>query len=383
MLLKKIVRNELMKFLIYVFLLHGMLVFIFPEQYHNSSGWLVYVKYLSLISIIVLYIDKLYQYPNLLIYFLSILFMFFFGTVISSRAVLVLNDALYIIPIFSILLAPSILSVFSKSSIIKYIIIISLVFAIIEFLFFSTILSTYSRHVFRSSSIFVNPNNLAIIIGIAINYVVCKNVVKFREQTVLVLASAVTIILSGSKTGLLLLLLSILLMFLNKRRALPSLIILCIGTATILLLLFVGLGESLNFGFDLNLRGMELKSGENRLGAYSEFTAKLTGVGSFPRWEFNTHLDNTFFHMWGNLGLITAVFFICQHMFIGVLSYKLGSTFLVLFIAFTLSMLTTNIMYIWPASYLYWFFCGSVFSYSFVLKKNNNVSNREFAFYEK
>ncbi len=355
------------KVLIAVFLLHGALVFFFPDQYHNRSGWLVYIKYLVFFAGLLICANRLFVSRQVTLYFSLVFTSFLFGTIISSKGNLVINDFLYIIPIFTILIAGAVNQQLSLKFLVSTVIVFSFVFAVLEFAFFSKILSVYSRHVMRTSSIFSNPNNLAIILGLLTVLITSKSLFSSQKQLFYLGISSITMILSGSKTGILLFILSFIIYIIHQNRARNTISFIILSIPLIIFGGKIYYDKAISAAESLNLRGMELKSGENRLMAYDDFFSSLDTNVLFPRWEHVVHLDNAYIHMWGNLGLITLFLFLLQHLFIGLCAFKKSDALFILHCCFTLSLLTTNMLYIWPASYIYWFFCAHV-----LLQPTNN-----------
>ncbi len=373
---KSMKRERIQSFLVYLFFFHGALLFLYPDQYHNREGWLVLVKYILFALILVYAFSELFKNISLVTFFTTNMLFFSIGAILSSRAELQLNDVLYLVPIFTILLIPMVIRLYSDGNFVYVILLLASTFALVEYLFFSTIFNTYNRHVFRASSLFSNPNNLAIITGLAANYIVCTRRKEVVGPGIWMGLSVITVGLSGSKTGIGLLLVAALLFFFNRQRSAAKSVLLLSTSAFFLYILLTLFGDVVDLGQDgLNIRSFELKSGANRLGSYANFWDELRAGGVFPRWNFETHLDNTFIHIWGNLGLITVIYFTLQHLFLFYYAFKRGLPASVLYLCFSFCMLTTNIMYIWPTSYLYWCFCGFLVLGKPTIKANTQVQN--------
>jgi len=342
-------------FSICFFMFHGILYYIYPEQHYllDGNGWLQYLKYVFLLPILIYSLFHLPNFERNAVWY-SVLFCFLMLSIV---------DFYYWYSDFNLLLLQMVLTFtsFISSSFISNIIgniktirfyYLTLSFLVVfalslEFLY-NIFGDIYSKSGFRAAGPFLNPNNTGLVM-VFLSFLY-QRVEKSKCLLFFSFFCAIyTIILTGSKTALLIYGFVLFLSFTNKKR-----VSLCLAGFIFLLtyLYFKGV-----FSADANFRDFSLESAYIRLNSIStlfsnygnDVIGMLFGISNVSLVD-NAYLDTLF-----SSGLLISLLIISVQF----LSFYKGvatKNKLLLYsnIMLLLMMITTNITRLWPLGYIFW-----------------------------
>jgi hypothetical protein len=183
-----------------IFLGHGVLYLLFPEDHYVSGSWIAYIKYIVLAPLAVaspylLFRLPLGLWPRILVsaWTLTLASALYFGQDAMRLAV-------YFLPIFALFTPDFLRRALPVAAL--CIIGFSVGAAIVEFLYLGGF-ERFGDLGYRSSSIFINPNNLAMT---SVILLACARPAMNRQAMVVFgLSTAALVIGSQSKTGMLML----------------------------------------------------------------------------------------------------------------------------------------------------------------------------------
>lgn len=325
--------------ILFIFLASGALYLFFPEQHYNIYGWGVLIKYI-IYTILILFLS-FYIINNgkilissiiiCILWIVSINISIIYGTEID-RAML------YLIPAFSILAPPSFQI---KSVKLAFpLLLLTGLGAVYEYF----VLGGFPRFhptSYRGISIFINPNNLGFVATILTAYIILTH--KGILRLISIILGCALILYSGSKTGMIIFLIMNLIVVTKSnfiRVFQFGIPIIALAIASVV----VGIVK------------IPLESTWQRFEQYRDFFANIDNI-IFPFLDNRVYYaDNAFIQMWIELGLPSLV------VYIGVLilcaaKERLNSP---LWAVFALASLTTNIPYLFPPAYMFWFYVGTV-----------------------
>lgn len=369
--------------LIFLFLGHGILYFLYPEAIFDRESPLKWIKYVLLFLFFIFNIKRV-KSKNIGIFVL--LFIGFFVLLAVSHQISIFTQESifiafhYLVPISIMFLIP-VLDKIKFNKIIEYLIALSILATFLEYFVFKGIFTKYdhsnSAGYVRIVSIFVNPNNAAIIFSLFFIYIneniKTVNSKKYLKKIVLLVTICFAMYLTGSKTGMVLILLYVLMYSVLKLRTQGI-----FKRANLYHLFFLLLLAPLILmftpweNFDLSTRDLTLETGSVRYTQMLEFFRNATN-GSLLTPDFyniGATYDLVFLQIWGDFSLIGLLFFIAFLIVIYVKKirfYRSGAkiSFLLLLISgFSVSFLT-----IWPVAYIFWYV---LFSNRFMHKKMNS-----------
>lgn len=332
-----------------LFLLHGIVYFWYPEAVLIESSPLKLIKYI----ILILAISFTFYKDLVTAFYASFIFVFFLtlGMIAQNFS---FDSAIikYLTPLVSaILLYKPIISL-SKSR--KKIIalatyILGIIFSIFEHSNESISLSPYSTGLFgeRVSSIFVNPNNFAITMLFILIYLL-ENTHKKIIKIVYILLYSIVLVLSFSKTAILLTL-----VYITYRFFFIVLPILLIAASY-----FIASSKHLfgSFSFDSLVARHQYND---------SFRYLIEENLLFPFFNNYQYTDNNYLNIYGNFGLVVIILLILMYIFIfAILLSKRKYDLAVILILFLITMYSTNILYLWPIGYFHWFFIFYCYSLS-------------------
>lgn len=200
----------------------------------------------------------------------------------------------------------------------------------------------FADYGYRASSIFINPNNLAITAVIALSLVM---EIKNRTYTTIGFAcTGLLVVASSSKAGLLLL--AVLIVFhamkVNLRLAIWAFLG-CLSIAVIGLLFDWFRAPFLSVYFRLEQVVGFVTSISNPLFPFYE------RVGSAP------YVDNVYLQTWNELGAPAAVVLVCALIYVGWRDRTKHCAWLL----FAVTGFSENFIYLWPLAYLFWIYTAS------------------------
>ena len=327
--------------ILFIFLISGSLYLIFPEQHYNAAGWGVLVKYVLYFWLLALLAGHVAINGTLS---LSSIIVALAWVIAISIGVMMGADAkrafLYLIPVTA-LLAPRSFQL-RATSLALPLLMVTLAGAFYEYF----VLGGFARFhptSYRGISIFINPNNLGITVTVLAAYVTLTRRGTLSWITFTFCGGLV--LYSGSKTGM---------------AALLALTVLLLAQASALRLVALGLPVLALAALSIatGLVHVQLDSAWERIRQYTEFFSNLNNT-IFPFLDaMPYYADNAFIQLWIEMGLPAAIVYVTV-MLICVVREKLWSP---LWAIFVLSSMTTNVPYLFPLAYLFWFYAGTSFT---------------------
>jgi hypothetical protein len=351
--------------LILIFLLHGFLFFFVPEQIYDINSPIRYIKYISFLLVLFVLSNK-----KSLIKTLYYLFLFSFLLIINLiavgknfNAILFVN---YIFPLTLLFFSDN-LSYFLKVNKVVVITYLTLtVIGYIEFFYLIGIFPRFADRGYRIVSIFVNPNNLGIMITILSVYIISG---KFSLNVFLnlfvVLNSAFLIYLTGSRSSLIVFFGYFTILFIYKLikdilnvKRMNYIKILGLFLLTLsLVTTYINYGD--NFFNSINSLSRSLTESdlfEGRLNQMSVFFQNTSQNFIFPSRVQLLNNDNVYLHIWSFFGLPILLLFIIFNLFVLINMIKQGKNIgLRLLIILLVYGFAENFVYFWPVGYIYWF----------------------------
>ena len=361
----KKLKINILNLLILIFLLHGFLFFFVPEQIYDINSPIRYIKYISFLLVLFVLSNK-----KSLIKTLYYLFLFSFLLIINLiavgknfNAILFVN---YIFPLTLLFFSDN-LSYFLKVNKVVVITYLTLtVIGYIEFFYLIGIFPRFADRGYRIVSIFVNPNNLGIMITILSVYIISG---KFSLNVFLnlfvVLNSAFLIYLTGSRSSLIVFFGYFTILFIYKLikdilnvKRMNYIKILGLFLLTLsLVTTYINYGD--NFFNSINSLSRSLTESdlfEGRLNQMSVFFQNTSQNFIFPSRVQLLNNDNVYLHIWSFFGLPILLLFIIFNLFVLINMIKQGKNIgLRLLIILLVYGFAENFVYFWPVGYIYWF----------------------------
>jgi hypothetical protein len=352
-------------FLVFALFFHGAAYFITGDIYDKDNPvklikYLLSIIYCGSLFFFLLKDTKTYYFFKIF----SIWFILFSLSLFYAFLNLLPID--FVVFIFLPFLYVFVHMTVSEERLIKALVILlwfSFLFMILEFLFFSDVSSRFDQSGFRSISIFVNPN------AFGVTVVLFFLAVSFRIKNsfylfVLSIITLSMVLLSGSKTAMgayFLLMTGLMILYVWKHKGI-FLLFLCIcipaGVAQSIY------SSSLSSSDSIETRSFDLQSGLERLKELNHFVNAADDCLLIPYHCDNAiYLDNTFIYAWISLGLpglllITLCFIFSTVLSAFVAVKRRSYFFLCFFLLFWLMSMSTNLMNIWPTSYVFWIVFG-------------------------
>jgi hypothetical protein len=325
-------------YVLFTFLISGGLYLIFPEQHYNVTGWGVLVKYILYFGLLALLAGHVAINGTLS---LSSIIVALAWVIAISMGVMMGADAkrafLYLIPVTA-LLAPRSFQL-RATSLALPLLLVTLAGAVYEYF----VLGGFARFhptSYRGISIFINPNNLGITVAVLSAYVTLTR--RGTLSWITLTFCGALVLYSGSKTGM---------------AALLALTVLLLAQASALRLVAFGLPVLVLAALSIatGLVHLQLDSAWARIRQYTEFFSNINNT-IFPFLDaMPYYADNAFIQLWIEMGLPAAIVYVTV-MLICVVREKLWSP---LWAIFVLSSMTTNVPYLFPLAYLFWFYVGT------------------------
>jgi hypothetical protein len=358
MLLTFNVEGLLLRPLLLLFLSNGAFYYFFPEYHYSiggGGGWIVWIKYACiLVSILIISVAyKLKQTAVMIV--LLFLSLEILGIIFVSKQhsyVLIFSFLAAVVAVILPALATE-KSTFSKRYFqILLLSLIGLNFAGCIYEFVSgSVFSSYLRSGFRSTGIFVNPNNTGIVAALLGVAALMFGRGRFYKLAA-TLMSCVVIALTGSKTGLFVYLVGI--FFIH-----PVLLsILALLSASSMLFFSSALTSFIQ---SYELRTVDVESGSIRIQSWASLLETFTSV-SFVNllfgFEKEVLVDNAYLDLLSHSGFLVLLVFIFVQVYSILRIISISKNLAVMHLLFFLAMLTTNIPRLWPVGYAYWFLVG-------------------------
>ena len=377
------IRLLISSILILAFFLHGFLYYFFPEDILNSDSPIKLIKYIIVFLFLIANINKVNFARVYIFIFWAVLFLCFYliaNPLVNGKINVIASKFLpYLFPATLYLIEP-IISKFNFKFYAIFILLITLISGYIEFYLLEGVFSEFDLKSdgLRISSIFINPNNAAFVIGLLHYYILNTfNYNKFSSyifSTFLSINCLVVIIFTGSKTGLVILILNMLIfswkylkkyiktkaISINSLRFFSLIIGLCFLAFTHFV--FNDLRSpfsqfSLSGKGDLKTRDMSIKTGGTRLEQIIDFKNDLNNSFLFPyAHKYRWTIDNTYIQFWGDfsfIGFILLVVYIFWNLY---KFFKIKQEYIYPFFIILISGFSINYLYLWPPAYLFWWY---------------------------
>lgn len=370
--------------LVWLFSIHGLLYYIFPEQHYSNNvdgaGWISQVKYIFLLAalpgIIETKINKASLPWFLLGSILTLTPIFLLLNWTQSGNTLLLQ---YATATFGFYFAPFFIKHGQRSldlrKFLLTILILSFLATIFEVLT-GGLSANFSRSGFRSAGPFINPNNTGIVIALTATslHFLSK---KASIHICIVLLTSATLVATGSKTAAAAYLAGgVVMLIYNFKQALPH------ALTTIAIAFAIGISSSekiIELLETFELRELSGESGEIRRDSINSLLSDLANepISAMIFGSTNTsRIDNTYLDILSFGGLLLFLtFLIVQILSIAICIKEKDRHLLILHILFLLAFTTTNIARLWPTGYIYWLLVGITF-YNTLLKKPLYKINR-------
>ncbi|WP_440980926.1 hypothetical protein [Shinella sumterensis] len=324
---------------LFLFIVSGAIYLAFPDQHYNTQGWGVLIKYalyFFLLGLLALYVAMNGEFSTATILvallWVIVVLMGLMAGADMERALL------YLIPVAAVLAPPSFQMRAMRLA--MPVLLLTIAGAFYEYF----VLGGFTRFhptSYRGISIFINPNNLGITATILTAYVTLLSRGAVRWITIIICWGV--ILYSGSKTGMGVLLALMVLLVAKAnffRMLMLGLPILSVAAA------FVGIG----------IVEVPLDSTWDRIRQYTDFLVNVEDF-MFPFVDGRAYYtDNAILQLWIELGLPAAAAYVSV-LLICCINERLRSP---LWAVFALSSLTTNIPYLFPLAYMFWFHVGTV-----------------------
>lgn len=357
----KIKITSILGFLVLLFLINGVLFFFTPDIVHSFSIF-KYVKYFIFLLFLGITVNDMLVHRVIFLVFIIPLGYYYF--IINSSADLI-NFVNYVLPFF-VLLSMNTLVKLNWKKIVLYTIWISYLFGLIEVFFLDNHFYMYNRELnsYRAVSIFLNPNNFGIVLAILTYCYVTYLSKNGYLNNIILFGSFLFIKFSGSKTALIVYGFYILYLgikYVVKNKAFLYSFIKNLGLTT----LMVVIGTSvltitiviLKIQNQISFRQFDLQTLMIRFSAYLDFFVVSDGNILFPWYSSQSYVDNIYLHIYGSFGLLGLLSFLTLNLYILFMGKKNANDF-VLLLSFLLVGITTNFLYVWPLSYMYWGLVG-------------------------
>lgn len=325
--------------ILFSFLISGALYLFFPEQHYNVGGWGVLVKYIIYIFLLgALSVYALANKP------LSIAAVLIGISWIVAALVAIIAGAqidrvlLYLIPVSALLAPPTFQEKAVKLAF--PVLLVTCAGALYEYF----VLGGFARFhptSYRGISIFINPNNLGIVATILAAYCAlsCE---RWKRWLAMFLCGAL-ILYSGSKTGMATyVILAVLLIARNNlvRMITLGLPIVAVAAAAVA----------------IGIVKVPLASSWERLVQYADFFTNVDNI-VFPFLDGRVYYaDNAYIQLWIELGLPSVIVYVAVMLLCAVKERLNGP----LWVIFMFASVTTNIPYLFPLAYIFWFHVGTV-----------------------
>ena len=358
-----VTRKKLLTWLAFLFLTHGIAYFFSPEHVHDPSSPYKYLKYV--IVLIYIFLTIQHNFYSKLIFFAALIPLAVYYNLINADPDMI-NFVGYVLPAYFLFDIKNIRQINWRAIVVWTILITSIV-GYYEVIFLDNHFYMYNRSFqdYRMVSIFLNPNNLGVVITLFtfayLEFFSTKKIVSWLCY----FNGLLIVVLSGSKTAIgVFMFFSLYILYLAvanrhgenaliKRTDLKYLIF----GIPVFLVVAVRLISMIDLS---QMRDFNWGSLMVRFRDYDDFFLLVRQNYLFPYINSTKNIDNMYLHLWGSFGLSTLVLFTLFNLFLVV---KIKSRkMLIILLSFFLIGLTTNYMYLWPLGYLYWGFLSFCFT---------------------
>lgn len=372
---KRNLRAIIQIIILFIFFTHGILYYFFPQDYYNLDSNIRWIKYILVVLFAV------FSLPDINIkdlFTFSIISIVCFLLMYASHDIsitLMLNRLItYVAPLTLIFLAPAIQKLQLSEKSIRLLLIITIVSGLLEFFVFRGVfvsLNFTTEGYVRVATIFFNPNNAGLMFFLLIIFGLSRLTRQnFLYYSILFLLSLVVIFFTGSRTVLVILSISILLLMANnilkieyyiKKRIIGIVFFTLIALSLFSFYQVFSLENKAEIS--QNTRDLKIDTFSERFDQYILFISKIKKDLLVPDYfTFDFTYDNAYLQYWSDFSLIGFLFFT---FFLIYRFLKIKGQDKVALFGMLVSGLSINIFYIWPTAYIV---------YYLLLKKNINQS---------
>lgn len=367
------IRRFLSYILVFIFIAHGAIYYLFPQDLYNEQSPLKLLKYVLVVLFIAINISYI-RSKEVFLYIIVLLIGFiFFETShhpsIGFSAGALKKFILYMFPLLLIIITP-IIDRLKLTKMIFIIILIAVIGAFIEYHFLAGLFSRFdftNRGGFiRVVSIFVSPNNSGLLLALALIYFYERSSKSKFLRVLMLILIILSIYYTGSKTPLLIVFLYIFFKCIYNIffiRVLNAKVLIAVG-CTIIFSILVSIVVS------LDLIGIESKTNESKTRSYDSQTAEIRYKQFFDYFDkASTNLiapdytevtltyDIAYIQFWSDFGILGLISFITIILpvayYYRIRHFKIEVQFVILILllcGFSLSIFT-----IWPTAYIFWY----------------------------
>ena len=369
-------RSIILTLLVFAFLSHGVLYFVSgsTNDYYSYDNPIKVIKYavffLSLITIPIY--QDCFSRKDLLPIGIS-----FFMCVCAFIANPKFNDYIvllnYCIPVFTMFLCETLERKVNLTSVIRVVYIFASIIGYIEFLFLKGKFGRFADLGYRACSIFVNPNNFSAFLFLSAAILI-TNTSDSIWQFVCIFNSFVLLRMSGSRSGLLIMAIALLLIFgyrfLNIVKKQDNEIAVSFKTVLVVVLglfvvgFLVAFPEIVFSGINSLIKGgrsigqIDLSLG--RIGQIRQFFDSASFDFFLPYVFKEVYTDNIMLHVWGFFGFPGFLLYFVGTFTCIIKLWGIDRRKCLLLILLFLFGFFENYLYLWPIAYIYWYCVGTV-----------------------
>ncbi len=374
-------KNKIINIMSLLFLIHGCIYFIFPQDIYNLDSPIKYIKYIILLVLLLISMKQA-GIANVFVYSVTLIAMLIINIIAVQHNFNIILFLNYILPMSMLFFYKGLSGKLAIYRIIGVTYIATTVFGYIEFFFLHGLFFRFSDSGYRIISIFVNPNNMGLV-TVALTIYLYEHLNKQSNRILLLANSFFLIFLTGSRNALLVFLvvtflyiIRYLTLLLVKNQLLKYRSVFLVGLSGVMLIVICILFyKKINNGVQQildNTRSLgEVDLFTGRLVQYNAFFENVASNLIFPNQNIFSYVDNNYLHIWGFFGLLILILFFFFNLYL-LLKTVITNNFqgLVMLIFFLVAGLAENFLYLWPLGYFYWYLVGSI------LKSNNHQLTR-------
>ena len=365
-------KKQIVHILLYMFFLYGILYFFNPQSVYDDSSNIKYVRFI-LVFLLWVPLFRKTKTKNILLYFiLSTVLLIDSYIAVWYDTYDLINVLNFILPISCFFLYHQL----DKKWLIKLIekvYIISSIFTYLECFVFHGV---YTEHRFinmgyRVVSIFINPNTYGCFLVLMSIIILYDPKVKIQYKIITFGNSLFIAYLTGSRSCMLILMISYLIvflqrLFLKKGFSQKTCILLFLGLLCASVLLVALSRTELPFSTRAIWSSDLLSNFSLKTNARSEYNIEFMTATKknilFPWFSKMYYVDNLYLYIWGRFGLFFLIVYLGLLIFLEIKIFMENQKEnLCLFICFVIYGIVLNFLYLWPISYVFWYFVADVF----------------------
>lgn len=376
-------KSNLINFLVLLFLTHGFLFFLYPQDIYNINSPIRYIKYIIIILLLVIVLNesKTFKIINYLLVSISLMLINIIAVGTNFSLISFMN---HIVPLSVFFFYDGISKHINTYKIAITTYVIMTFFGYFEYFFLHGLFARFADSGYRIVSIYINPNNLGLVIVLLTVYILGKKIINKLGMVLIFLNSLMLIFLSGSRNSMLVVFIIATLYTMGfvaniiKKMKIKITSIIFAGVGCALFVAFLAIFSGiLNIALQSlllktrSLTNTDLFSG--RLNQYARFLDNASESVIFPYQRILAYTDNLYFHIWGTFGLLILAVFLILNLYLLIKTvFENKKQHFMLLLVFLLSGVAENIIYLWPLAYFYWYLVGGI------LKKDSTTMEEHY-----